>query len=265
MLQTRHIKQWIAEQQGISSKRINNILIPLWRMLDEAYNDGKIERNPADKIKNLKVSSPEPEPFTLKEIQAILNACTEPQHRNLFQFAFFTGLRTGELIALRWEDVDEAHQRCFIRRSTTRKHTKMPKTNAGKRETKLLPPAWQALKNQKAHTQLHNAQIFFNPRTNSPWETDAQIRKTAWRHALTRANVHYHYPYQTRHTFACMMLTAGENPAWIAQQMGHADWGMIRKVYARWMPSAAPDAGAKFNAMWEAQAHSENCAKIVQN
>jgi integrase len=47
-----------------------------------------------------------------------------------------------------------------------------------------------------------------------------------------------------------MMLTAGENPAWIAQQMGHRDWGMIRKVYARWIPNADNHAGDKFKELW---------------
>ncbi len=264
-LQARHIKAWVAKQSELSNKRINNVLIPLRRMLDDAFIDGKIERNPAEKVKNLSVNQQEPNPFSPEEIKRILDNCTEVQHKNLFQFAFFTGLRTGELIALRWEDVDENKKQVSIRRSTTRKHTKAPKTKAGWREVDLTPMALEALLAQKKYTRLFDGHIFHNPRTDSPWETDAQIRKTAWKHILARAGVRYRYPYQTRHTFACLMLTAGENPAWIAQQMGHSDWSMIRKVYARWMPSAAPDAGAKFNAMWEAQAHSENCAEIVQN
>jgi integrase len=47
--------------------------------------------------------------------------------------------------------------------------------------------------------------------------------------------VKYRCPYQTRHTFASMMLSSGKNPMWVASQMGHADWGMIRKVYGRWI------------------------------
>jgi len=52
-------------------------------------------------------------------------------------------------------------------------------------------------------------------------------------------------PYQTRHTYASTMLSLGENPAWIASQMGHADWGMIRKRYARWIPQIDSSAGEK--------------------
>ncbi len=250
-LQTRHIKQWMAQQTHISAKRINNVLIPLRGMLDEAFCDGRIERNPAEKIHNLRINRKEPDPFTLDEIDKILAACKEPQHKNLFQFAFYTGLRTGELIALSWEDFDEVKQCVFIRHSTTAKQTKAPKTSASGREVTLLPPAWQALQAQKKHTQLQDKNIFFYPYRNEPWAEDAQIRERAWRPTLKYAGVRYRYPYQTRHTFACLMLTAGENPAWIAAQMGHKDWGMIRKIYARWMPSAAPDAGDKFKAIYE--------------
>jgi integrase len=40
-----------------------------------------------------------------------------------------------------------------------------------------------------------------------------------------------------------MMLSAGESPMWVAQQMGHSDWTMIAQIYGRWIPEGAPDAG----------------------
>ena len=64
---------------------------------------------------------------------------------------------------------------------------------------------------------------------------DQAIRKVVWTPALQRANVKYRTPYQTRHTFASMLLSRGENPLWVANQMGHKDWGMIRKTYGRWI------------------------------
>lgn len=251
-LQTRHIKEFQANLK-CGPKRKNNILIPLRRMLDEAHQDGLIERNPADRIKNLKTGTHDPDPFTPEEINTILESCREEQIRNLFQFAFFTGLRTGELIALEWGDIDWLQGYAHIRRSTSLKQTKEPKTQAGNRSVKLFPQALEALKSQRKHTELQDKHVFHDPRYNAPWNGDKEIREWAWRPVLRRAKVRYRYPYQTRHTYACMLLTAGENPAWIANQMGHADWGMIRKVYARWIPSAAPDAGTKFETLWENQ------------
>lgn len=88
------------------------------------------------------------------------------------------------------------------------------------------------------------------------------IQRSAFRHnqlpvlntrsALRWAKVKYRRPYQTRHTYASMMLTAGEPIAWLAQQMGHSDWAMNRKTYAKYIK----DAGEKAVKMF-----AENAAK----
>ncbi|MBY0473461.1 MAG: hypothetical protein K2Q13_00180 [Nitrosomonas sp.] len=65
---------------------------------------------------------------------------------------------------------------------------------------------------------------------------DQGIRKNVWISALKRADFKYHNPYQTRHTFTSTLLSRGENPMWVAQQMGHKDWGQIRKIYGRYIP-----------------------------
>ena len=62
--------------------------------------------------------------------------------------------------------------------------------------------------------------------------------------ALKRAGVRYRNPYQTRHTFASMMLTAKEHPMWVAKQMGHSDWGMIQRVYGKFIEDKKQDTGA---------------------
>lgn len=51
--------------------------------------------------------------------------------------------------------------------------------------------------------------------------------------ALLKVGQKYRNPYQTRHTFASTLLSRGDNPMFVAQQMGHKDWAMIRKVYER--------------------------------
>lgn len=107
-----------------------------------------------------------------------------------------------------------------MRRASVRKRTKQTKTASGERSVKLFPPALAALRRQKPFTLLAGGRVFHNPRTNTPLETDGQVRKTAWTPALKRAGVVYRNPYQTRHTYASTLLSAGENPLWVAQQMG---------------------------------------------
>lgn len=65
-----------------------------------------------------------------------------------------------------------------VRRASVRKQVKGPKTRSGERDVLLLAPALAALQAQRAHTEIFGAQVFHNPRTGEPWETDGQIRKT---------------------------------------------------------------------------------------
>lgn len=253
------LKAWVASQD-CSLKRIRNLLLPLRGMYALAMDDELIASNPFIGFTPRKVEPPKEaddiDPFTQDEIAAILAASTG-QVRNLFQVAFWTGLRTSELIALRWGDVDLAAGTMTVRRAKVRKRVKAPKTKAGRRTVQLLQPALEALQAQRQHTRLKGEEVFQNPRTGAAWDGDAPIRKTAWQPALRRAGVRYRYPYQTRHTFASTLLSAGENPVWVAAMMGHKDWAMIVRTYGRWIPSIAPDAGAKVAALWSTSGHPD--------
>lgn len=247
-LTAAHIKVWIGGLT-ITAKRINNVLIPLRAVLKDAFHDGIIESDISARVRNLTHRTAEPNPFTPSEIKLILEHA-DVQTRNLFQFAFWTGMRTSELIALEWGDVDFKRGIVKVSRASVRKIVKVPKTQSGEREVKLLDQALEALNAQKLFTSHINRRIFHNPKTQIPWETDGQIRHTAWTPLLKAANVPYRNPYQTRHTYASMMLSAGENPMWVAHQMGHKDWGMIRKRYGRWIPDLDPNAGCKASLYW---------------
>lgn len=244
------IREWCSTLTA-GNKRIANVLSPLRVALQEAVDDEIIESNPLYGWSYKRREPVEPnddiDPFTPAEQAAILDAL-EGQGLNLIQFAFWTGLRTNELVALEWGDIDWIRGTILIIRGQTQaaEEPEAPKTRAGRRELKILSPAMAALTNQKPHSFLHNGdRVFLNPRTGAPWIGDQAIRRTLWTHALKRAGVRYRRPYQTRHTYASMMLSAGESPMWVAQQMGHADWTMIARVYGRWIPDAVPDAGQK--------------------
>lgn len=252
---SNEVKKWIGSLT-ISNKRINNVLIPLRTILNDAFADGVIERNPILRVTNLVVRTEEPQPFTPDEVTAICKALPE-QGKNLILFALWTGLRTSELIALEWRDIDWIKGLVRVRRACVNKITKQPKTKSGERDVLLFPPALEALMNQKPFSLLVDGRVFHNPRTNKPWETDGQIRKTMWQPALKKAGVLYRIPYQTRHTYASTLLSLGENPMWVAQQMGHKDWGMIRKRYGRWIPEVDNTAGSKTMQLWTQFGHKE--------
>jgi integrase len=243
-----HVKDW-GKDKTCSNKRFSNILSPLRSVLDEAVDNEILEVNP---LAGWQYTHKEPpkkskiDPFSQKEMQAIF-AATTGQGKNVLQFLFWTGLRTSEMVALNWEDVDLVNDLILINKAMTKK-TKTPektKTESGNREIKLLPPAKQALIAQKQHTYLKNEEVFQNPRHLERWTGDQAIRKTLWTPALKKAGVRYRNPYQTRHTYASMMLSAGESPMWVKTQMGHSDLKMIFQTYGKWIPDADPDAGSK--------------------
>lgn len=249
------VKTWIG-CLTISAKRINNVLIPLRTIFADAYAEELIDKNPMLRVKNLPVITQEPKPFTPHESEAILKVLPE-QGKNLIQFALWTGLRTSELLALEWSDIDLKRGVVRIRRAIVNKNSKQPKTKAGERDVKLFPPSLEALRSQKQFTFALSSKVFHNPNTNSPWETDAQIRRTLWIPALKQAGVEYRKPYQTRHTYASTLLSAGEPPMWVANQMGHKDWAMIRRVYGRWIPEVDSTAGSKIMSIWSQDGHKE--------
>lgn len=237
-----------------SAKRINNVLGPLRGALDEAVNDELIASNPLTGFRvKRRATVEEPEevdPFSPEEVRAILAACDLDQIRNYVQFAVASGLRTSELIALCWSDVDLKAGTVRVRRAWVMGKMKVPKTKSGRRTVELVKPALEALKAQRALTGLAGEFVFHDPRTGARWGSDQSFRAGEWRRALVKAGVRYRYPYQMRHTFASQALSAGENVMWVAKQMGHRDWTITAKKYARWIPSIVPDAGAKVAAVW---------------
>lgn len=249
------IRAWCATLE-CSNKRISNILSIFRSAMQEAVDDELIELNPLKDWtfkRKEEVKKDDIDPFSEEEQAAILEKIERGHGHNMIKFAFWTGMRTSEIIALEWGDIDFVRGYVCVNKALTQyaKTAETTKTRAGAREIKILAPAMQALNAQKLLTFLRpDGRIFLNPRTGMPWIGDQAIRKTLWQPALKRAGVRYRRPYQTRHTYASMMLSAGESPMWVAQQMGHSSWLMIGRIYGRWIPDAAPEAGLKAVALF---------------
>ncbi|WP_354308969.1 DUF3596 domain-containing protein [Pseudomonas sp. PvP001] len=247
-LKRKIVRDWL-DTLLVSNKTLSNIQSCLRSALNDACDEELIEVNPlAGWTYSRKEAPPKDDdvdPFSPDEQAAILGALNG-QARNLVQFALWSGLRTSELVALDWGDVDWIRGEVVISKAMTQAAggvAEVTKTSAGRRSVKLLRPALEALKAQKTHTFLADQEIFQNPRTLERWAGDQPIRKTMWMPAMKKSGVRYRRPYQTRHTYASMMLSAGEHPMWVAKQMGHTDWTMIARVYGRWLPNATSSAG----------------------
>lgn len=249
-LKRGHVRDWAATLT-CTNKRIANMVSPLRAALDDAMHDELIPANPLAGWHYRKQEAPREvddiDPFTAEEQRAIV-AAAPAAARPLLEFAFWSGLRTSELVALQWDDIDWQHKRLRVTRAMTqasRGTAEATKTAAGTRTIDLLPIAHDALKKQKPLSALHpSGHVFLNPRTGEPWTGDQAIRKTMWTHALRKAGVRYRRPYQTRHTFGSMMVSAGEPLAWVSRQMGHTSVITTTRIYARWIPVTNSLAGA---------------------
>ena len=261
-LKRKTVRDWLNTLQ-VGNKTLSNIQSCLRSALNDAAEEELIDINPLAGWTYSRKEAPPKEddvdPFSPEEQQAVLGVLSG-QARNMMQFALWTGLRTSELVALDWGDIDWLREEVTVNRAMTQAakgKAEATKTAAGRRSVKLLRPAMAALKAQKAHTFLADAEVFQNPRTLQRWAGDGPIRKTMWVPAMKKAGVRYRRPYQTRHTYASMMLSAGEHPMWVAKQMGHTDWTMIARVYGRWMPAADKNTGQKAERLWAPAADHE--------
>lgn len=259
------VKAWLAKHPTVGNKAIKNWLSVLRSALDDAVQEEAIEHNPLhawgySREKQVTVENIDDfddenvvDPFTLDEITRILAGCRHPQFRNLIHFMFATGLRTSEAIALQWRDLDFERGEIRVNKAITRAASRKgavetTKTTSGRRIVKMLDQARTALEAQRQHTQLAGGEVFQNPVTGRRYSGDQPIRNH-FMAATKKAGVRYRRPYQTRHTYASMLLSAGESPMWVAKQMGHSDWGMIRRIYGRWIADAEPKAGASAERM----------------
>lgn len=241
------LRAWMGEFT-FKAKTMRNMLQPLSNALVQAVNDDIIEVNPLTRVKLSKIMTKEqrksdfvPDPFDMVEIGEILKTA-DGQKRNLFQFAFATGMRPSECMALEWDSIDWLNGKIRVERVKVAGVTKdEAKTEAGMRDIDMRQGAYDALKAQQQYTALAGGVVFHDPGTDLQWGTDKAIRQR-WQIVLRKAKVRYRNPYQTRHTFASTLLSAGENPLYVAKQMGHKNTEMLNRHYGRWIEQGSDEA-----------------------
>ncbi|EGT4258616.1 DUF3596 domain-containing protein [Cronobacter sakazakii] len=237
------LKNWIASRKTKLKTTRNNLSF-LRSAIDEAVTDGLLTINPVTLISASRYhmidSSPsadgyEVDPFTPSETLAIYQNCKYPEWENLFRFAFNTGLRSSELCAIRWKDIDFIGNTAHVQMASVVGVLKCTKTKAGTRKVELNSDALTALLAQKQYTFMKSEFIFSDPKTGEPWANADAIRKKAWVPTLKKAGVRYRNPYQTRHSFATLHISRGVNLFWLAGQMGHKGPEMLFRHYGSYL------------------------------
>jgi len=235
------ILEALANGTWKSAKSRNNELFMIRGLFDLAKRDQLITDNPCDAIRPKAVQKRKPDPFSLDEARLILAHLQ--QHRpeaiyNFVQLMFFTGLRTSEGLALRWQNVDfRAKEMLILGGNVYDEETDTTKTSQA-RTVLLSAPAMEALARQKAHTFLKGEHVFHDPKTGEPWKyrTITDVR-SFWKITLKQLGIRYRRPYNMRHTYATLGLMSGAQPGFLAKQLGHS-LRVFFDVYAKWISSS---------------------------
>ena len=231
-----HIVDVMSDVEWKSMKTRNNVISPLRGVFKFAIADRLISYNPAEELAFAETQKPEPDPLSLDELELVLDWVKKNENEVLysfFEFAFFTGLRTSEMLAVSWKDVDWLKCRIRIDKARVEGVLKGTKTYE-KRDVELNSRALAALKRMKRHSFLRGEEVFINPNTNTPYITNKAIREV-WNFCLKKLGVRHRVSYQTRHTYCTLNLMAGANIMWVSKQMGHSNTQMTLIRYSAWI------------------------------
>ncbi|MGM0377794.1 MAG: tyrosine-type recombinase/integrase [Bacteroidota bacterium] len=229
----------------VSAKRANNIMVPMKSAFEMAFREGIIPENVMRKIKKLREESPDIHPFSYAEINRILDA-VDPWYRPYVQVAFYSGMRAGELNALKWSNYHgdlvngpEIH----IRKSYVYGKDGGVKTEKSVRNLPCLSEVVEAIEQQRLLTG--DKEYIFLTRDGKRMNPD-HFREVVWKPALEEAGIAYRPPIQTRHTYATMMLSAGYYPKIVQEWLGHSSLQMVYQRYASWIPGQTRTDGQLF-------------------
>jgi integrase len=228
------IKLWQTKLlRTLSVRSVKNIRILLGKIIEDAVMDEIIEKNPVKLVRPPKyVEKEEILPFSMEEIKTLLNQASPWMHTFL-TVAFFSGMRTGELLALKWEDIDFNAKKIVVRRGMYQ--GVIGSTKTGKiRVIDMLDPVLKSLKDKFKENGLTSEYIFTN-RKGTPYKQGSAVTATHWKPLLKRCGMAYRVLYNTRHTFATLMLMNGEDILWVSKMLGHADISTTMRFYIKFI------------------------------
>ena len=235
---------------GLSPLTIQTHLSILRRVLSLAVREGHVSRNPAARLGELMrrvgrrtaAEAPAAESWTRDEVGALIVVSREhePRFHPALVFLFSTGVRRGEVLGLRWEDVDFQTQRVHVRRAYVGGELTSPKSGRGR--FVAMPPSLGALLldvlGQRRTETLSRGwpevpAWVFPSETGGP--LDARNFERSWLRVRRRAQKEGVRPFKlhcTRHTWASFALASGKSVRWVADQLGHASPMLTLRTYA---------------------------------
>jgi integrase len=215
--------------------------------LGRAVKSGRSARNAALYVDAPAKATHELRPFTVEEVADFRKAIARHRFEALFLTALGTGLRQGELLGLRWSDVDLDAGTLTVRHTLARYTAVLadPKTEKSRRVLRLPLPVTVALKRLKVRQDGERAAArrwtaagyVFTNRTGGP--LDSRHVTETFQAVLSKAGIRRQRFHDLRHAFATLQLEAGAELFDVSRALGHADIGTTANVYAHFTEAMA--------------------------
>lgn len=245
---------------GLNPSTIQVTLLPLRAIFRRAVSRGELIVNPCSGLELPAIRGRRERIASPQEAEALIAAVPE-RDRALWATAMYAGLRRGELMALRWGDVDLAAGVIRVERGWDAKEGPIElKSNAGRRRV----PVVGALRDELLEHRISGGGEGLVFGAERPFDPRRVVKRAdeAWAIVgLDRITLH-----ECRHSFASLMIAAGVNAKALSTYMGHANISITLDRYGHLMPGSEADAAELFDAYLEAERkraeEAARCAEI---
>lgn len=247
----------VRSNRGLSKKTVWNIHLTLHRALKDAVKDGLLTRNPADGAYTKPKALVETRAWNAEELGRFIRATADDRLAALWRVAAMTGMRRGEILGLRWIDVDVDRGTLAVVQARVRGdravETTTPKTERGRRSIDVDPITVNHLRRHRKRQiadQLEagpawmETDLVFTRPDGVPLDPDvvSQTFNRIVRETRLR-RIRFH---DLRHTQATLWLKSGEPTYVVSRRLGHASEAFTQKQYAHVLPGQQREAALRF-------------------
>lgn len=246
-VQRRHVQR-LADQLvagGSSPSTVRNALMPLRVIFRRAIRDELVALNPCERLDLPANRSARPEIVSPEQAAALVDALEGSLDRALWATAFYAGLRRGELMALRWGDVDVANGTIHVEQAYDPKERVFigPKSHAGRRRVPIAGALRDALLDLRLeHDQVDPKSLVFGEGPSLPFDDEGvhdRARMVWTKEKLPSVGLH-----AARHTCASVMIAAGVNVKALSEFLGHSSITITLDRYGHLLPGSIAESAA---------------------
>ena len=250
---TARVEKFIRarQEEGRNILTLRKILMVMGQIFSYAVRHRYIDYNPlreAERPRNRghegENEQKEMKVLTPVQVKALLDHTKEQKYKMLFTLAAFTGIRQGELLGLKWEDIDWETKQIHVQRTFTKGRFFATKTKTSNRRIDLGPTLMLELKKWKLASGKNGLGLVFCNEAGTPLDHD-NLYKRHFLPALEAANLPRIRFHDLRHTYASIMIEQGENLKYIQTQLGHSSPTVTLNVYAHLMKPTNQEAACR--------------------